>query len=383
MADMIIKMIFWLALFGSVYSYLIYPFILILINSRARTKPGRMISANMPKVSMIITVHNEEHRIREKLKNTLELEYPNDQLEIIVASDGSTDKTNNIVEEYKNKNVKLVEVLDHKGKENAQLHGIEASTGEILVFSDVATQIEKDALIKLVAYFVDETVGAVSSEDRFISKDGSIAGEGAYVKYEMWLRKEESKAAGLVGLSGSFFAARKSICQEWDIYSPSDFNTALNCAKNGMIAVTMPDVHGYYRDLSDSSKEYQRKLRTIIRGLTSISRHKEVLNPFKFGVFAFQVWSHKLLRWAVPWFLIALMITTLLIYSSGIFYSAIFIAQILFYLIVLVALVMPSMRENTFCKIPFFFIQVNLAIAHATILFLGGKRMVTWSPSKR
>lgn len=383
MSDMTITIVFWFAFIGSLYSYLIYPIFLVLISRKIGNGIRHNEVDGYPEVSMIITVHNEENRIREKIQNTLQLQYPGDKLEIIVASDGSTDNTNDIVKEYSNRNVVLVEVPDHKGKENAQLHGIKAASGEIIVFSDVATQIEENALQKLVAYFNSDKVGAVSSEDRFISNEGEIAGEGVYVKYEMWLRKEESKAAGLVGLSGSFFAARKDVCQDWDIYSPSDFNTALNCAKKGMVAVTMPDVHGYYRDLADSSKEYQRKLRTIIRGLTSIVRHKEVLNPFRYGLFAFQVWSHKVLRWAVPWFLLLLLASTIAIYPKGGVYPLILYAQVVFYFLVIIAYVIPLLRNNVFCKIPFFFIQVNLAIAHATILFLLGKRMVTWTPSKR
>jgi len=335
-----------------------------------------------PVVSLIVTVHNEQDRIRDKLENSLALRYPG-EFEILIASDGSTDATNQIVLEYFDRQVKLVEVHDHKGKENAQLQGIHQAKGDILVFSDVATVIEPEAMIRLVEYFNDPAIGAVSSEDKFISQDGSIAGEGAYVKYEMWLRRCESRAAGLVGLSGSFFAARKQVCAEWDIFSPSDFNTALNCARQGMLAVTMPDVFGYYHDLSDPSKEYQRKVRTIIRGITAIARNNEVLSFKQFGLFAFQVWSHKILRWAVPWFMLGLLLCSLLTVDAGGIYLLIFCAQILFYAIVLSAYAIKSLRNHVLFKIPFFFVQVNLAIAHAAVMFFSGKRMYTWAPSKR
>ncbi len=117
-------------------------------------------------------------------------------------------------------------------------------------------------------YFRDPKIGAVSSEDHFVSQDGAVVGEGAYVRYEMWLRRLESDCAGLVGLSGSFFAARASVCQQWDIYSPSDFNTALNCVKQDLIAVTAPDVQGHYKDIVEAKREYQRKVRTVLRGIT-------------------------------------------------------------------------------------------------------------------
>ena len=247
----------------------------------------------------------------------------------------------------------------------------------------MATQIPEDALEKLEAYFQDPQIGAVSSEDRFISKDGSIAGEGAYVKYEMWLRQQESKLAGLVGLSGSFFAARKAVCQVWDIHSPSDFNTALNTARLGLRAVTAPDVLGYYQDLKDPQKEYQRKIRTVIRGMTALSRHSEVLNPQRFGLFAFQVFSHKLMRWLVPWCLIGLLIVSAVIAHESLFYSFALLVQLGFYGVALLAHFLPHLRETSWVKLIYFFVQVNVALLDAAIKFLAGERMTTWKPSAR
>ena len=199
---------------------------------------------SQPSLSLIITAHNEADRIKEKLENTLEINYPQSLFEIIVASDCSTDETDRIVDSYVDRGVRLVRADKRKGKEYAQLCAIRQAKGDILVFSDVATKIEAEALNHLVKHFDDVLIGAVSSEDRFISQDGSIAGEGAYVKYEMWLCRLESSRGGLVGLSGSFFAARKEVCERWDISVPSDFNTALNCAQLGMVAISCSDVVG-------------------------------------------------------------------------------------------------------------------------------------------
>ncbi|KEF32226.1 Glycosyl transferase, group 2 family protein [Marinobacter nitratireducens] len=374
-----IEVLFWVALLGSVYSYFLYPFALSLIPTRVSQM--RQADGYQPRISLIVTAHNEEGRIVKKLENCLAIDYPN--LEIIIASDASTDRTDDIVKGYSQKGVTLARADERKGKEYAQLQAIKAAKGDILVFSDVATDIPTDALQKMVFYFRDDSVGAVSSEDRFITRDGGIAGEGAYVKYEMWLRSLESKRAGLVGLSGSFFAARKEVCQQWDIAAPSDFNTALNCASQKLVAVSAPDVLGYYQDVADSKKEYERKLRTIIRGLTAIERHPEVMNPVRYGWFSFQVLSHKLMRWAVPWFLLLLIVTSVPMADEGGLYSLALFGQLIFYLCVFLAYARPSLRDNKFLKIPFFFIQVNLAIAHATIRFLSGTRMTVWTPSKR
>ena len=251
------------------------------------------------------------------------------------------------------------------------------------MFSDVATHIPPEALHNLVKIFTDPRVGAISSEDRFITEDGKVAGEGAYVKYEMWLRNLESRVHSLVGLSGSFFAARKDVCEDWDIGVPSDFNTALNCVTKEYIAVSAPNVLGYYPNLKDDSREYQRKLRTVIRGMAAIIKKPVVLNPFKLGFFALEVFSHKIMRWLVPWFMLLLLTSTLAIYQGHTFFSFLLIAQLAFYAVALLGYLLPPLRGNAVFKLPFFFFQVNFAIADAGVRFLLGKRITMWEPSKR
>lgn len=373
--------VFWLCLVGVCYSYFIYPGILLLLPKRRHdiVEPAEF----QPSLTIIITAHNEETRIAEKIRNTLALNYPTKLLEILVASDASTDDTDNIVNEFSGQGVKLVRAEERKGKEYAQLQAITAARGEILVFSDVATQIKENTLIALVRQFEDKRVGALSSEDRFLSEDGAVVGEGAYVKYEMWLRKLESDVNGLVGLSGSFFAARREVCQEWDISVPSDFNTALNCARLGFVAVSDPSVVGYYKDVKHGKGEYGRKFRTIVRGIAAVATKPEVLNPAKYGIFAFQVWSHKIMRWAVPWFLLVLLLVSVALVREGWVYQFMLMAQIIFYGLVLSGTFIDKLRDQVFVRIPYYFVQVNIAIAHATIAFLFGKRIVTWNPTKR
>ena len=208
-------------------------------------------------------------------------------------------------------------------------------------------------------------------------------GEGAYIRYEMWLRRQESDRAGLVGLSGSFFAARREVCEDWDIQSPSDFNTALNCAKLGLVAITSPDVIGIYTDVEDPGLEYRRKIRTVIRGITAIARHPEVLNPLRMGLFAFQVWSHKIMRWGVPWFMLAFAVLTLMLQGQGTIYTLALIAQIGFYALALAGWLFVRLRDNTAVRIVYYFVQTNVALAQATVLFVLGRRMTVWTPSRR
>ncbi len=382
---MLLELLLIISLVGASYSYFLYPVLLVLfkkIGIKAKTQINSE-STQTPFVSFIITAYNEEKSIAQKIENTLACEYPQQQLEILVASDGSTDMTNAIVKEFSDQGVRLIEVTERLGKENAQRQAIDAAKGDIIVFSDVSTRIEPHAIQRIVEVFNDQSIGAISSEDRFLSQDGKVVGEGAYVKYEMWLRNLESHINSLVGLSGSFFAARKSICTPWDISVPSDFNTALNSVSHGYRAVSDPELLGFYPDIKSGGKEYQRKLRTVIRGLAALFSKTQVLNPFKFGLFSFQIFSHKLMRWAVPWFLISSFVLNALLLGHGVIFQLIFLGQVLFYVTALVGWLFTRSQSNTLVKLCFFFIQVNLAIFHATLLFIRGKRITKWEPSKR
>ncbi len=377
------KALFYVSAFLCVYSYFIYPLILMLIPVRKKQIHGAAHQKAFPRMSLIITAHNEEKKIAEKLENTLKIEYPRDLLEIIVASDGSTDATDSIVVSYADKGIRLIRVDEHRGKDYAQLSAIQASNGEILVFSDVATCIPKDAFSTLKTAFEDEKVGAVSSEDRFVSRDGRLAGEGAYVKYEMWLRRLESDRAGVVGLSGSFFAARQEVCEHWDALTDGDFNVARNCVRMGLVAISDPAVVGCYSDIKNPEQEYYRKVRTVIRGITAIPRHAWVLNPFNAGLFAFQVWSHKIMRWGVPWFMLVFAATTLMLQGQGGVYVLAMFVQVVFYAVALAGWISERMQQITLVRLVFYFVQTNLALAHAAVAFLSGKRMTAWNPTRR
>lgn len=375
------KLLFWVSLFGVTYSYFIYPAILLLLPKRQKQKPAD--DSYEPQVTLIITAFNEEKRIEEKLLNTLELSYPASKLEILIASDASDDNTDNIVNRYTDKGIRLVRTEQRKGKENAQKLAVESSSGEIIVFSDVATKLQPDSIQTIVSNFSNADVGAVSSVDRFITEDGKLVGEGAYVKYEMWLRDLESSVNSLVGLSGSFFAARRSVCEEWDISIPSDFNTALNSVRKGYVSVSDNNSIGYYTNIKDDSKEYQRKSRTVIRGMSAVARKVAVLNIFKYGLFSFQVWSHKIMRWLVPWFMLGLVISSVFLIEDMIIYRLVLLLQLLFYSLAITGFISKTARKQFLFKIPFFFMQVNIAIAHAAIAFISGKRVTTWKPSNR
>lgn len=336
-----------------------------------------------PKVSFIITAFNEEKRIKEKIENTLMQKYPKDKFEIIVASDCSYDKTDEIVKSYDFKGVKLVRAPERKGKENAQKYAIDIASGDILVFSDVATILQPDSMGSIVQNFNDPTVGCVSSVDKFIDKEGKISGEGAYVKYEMFLRRLETKANSLVGLSGSFFAARREVCLNWATDLQSDFNTVLNSVRTGLRGVLDPETAGYYTNITDEKKEFTRKVRTVLRGISVFMKNLNMLNFIKYGLFSWQLFSHKLCRWLVPFALVVGLFSNACLIRQSDMYVYIFICQCLFYITATVGIRTHLLaRLNTF-KVPSFFVLVNLSILNAWYRYMRGERMVSWDPSKR
>jgi glycosyltransferase involved in cell wall biosynthesis len=330
-----------------------------------------------------VAARNEGRRLAAKLDDVLAQDYPADRLQVIVVSDGSTDDTAAIAGGYAARGVECIELRDRVGKETAQARGIAAARGDILVFTDVATRIGGAGLRGMAAAFQSPGVGAVSSEDRFVTADGRPAGEGLYVRYEMWLRQLESRARGLVGLSGSLFAVRRELCDEWPTDVPSDFVVALRCARRGLKAVSLPEVHGIYSDLKRDSAEFARKRRTALRGMAGLASAMDVLNFRRHGLYALQAWSHKLGRWAVPWFLLGALVTNLLLLDAGAIYRVMLGLQAVGYGMAAGGWIIPGLRRIGLVRIAYFFVLSNAALAVAAVDFLRGRRVVQWEPSVR
>ncbi|MBI5180235.1 MAG: glycosyltransferase family 2 protein [Nitrospirae bacterium] len=401
---MLIELFFLFSIFFILYAYFGYPLILMAISlfRNQNVKKGDIT----PMAAFIITAYNEEKRIREKIENTLKQDYPKDKLEIIIASDCSSDKTDEIIKSYQAQGVKLVRALERRGKENAQRYAVDTAAGDILIFSDVATILKPDGISNIVKNFNDPTVGCVSSEDRFIDSDGKISGEGAYVRYEMFLRNLETKVNTLVGLSGSFFAARKEVCRNWASDLQSDFNTLLNSVKIGLRGVSDPESIGYYKNIANEKKEFDRKVRTVIRGIAVFMKSLPMLNPFKYGFFSWQLFSHKLCRWLVPFAMIIAFLSNFFLILNSFLTSAstlssisssastfdiylyTFLLQLVFYSLAILGIyikysTLASTLTSNLLKIPSFFVLVNLSILNAWYRYLKGERLIAWEPSKR
>lgn len=377
-----LALLFWSSVFMIFFAYLGYPLSLKIFSTwRSFTVRKRYIT---PYTTFIISAYNEEKGIRRKIENTLELDYPKNLIQIIVVSDGSTDGTIQIVREYEKRGIELIELKERKGKESGQNEAVKRARGEILIFSDVATMLDKNGLREIVANFDDPEIGCVSSVDKLLSnEDDKTGGEGFYVKYEMWLRGMESSIKSVVGLSGSFFAARKVVCFDFSTSMQSDFKTLLNSVKMGLRGISDPQVIGYYPDIKDKSKEFYRKVRTVVRGLTVFFNNIEYVNPFRFGIFSYMYVCHKLLRWAVPLFLMIALCTGVYLFKTSAFYKILFGFQLTFYLLALSGITMPKLNSLKIMKVTSFFVMVNISIMIAWIKFLRGERIVLWQSSVR
>ncbi len=375
------RILFWLTLLGATYSYFWYPVLLLILPRRKSL--GAVPPPPIRKIAVVIAARNEASKIHGKLANTLALVRGDFAVDLIVASDASNDDTDRIVLSYAIRGIRLVRSPRRLGKEHAQGLAVTSTDADVIVFTDTGTILDPDALLHLRDAFIDPSVGAVSSVDRFLSPDGTVQGEGVYVRYEMWLRDLETRFYSLVGLSGSFFAARRSVCAQWDDRVQSDFGTALSCVQLGLRAVSDRHLVGYYKNLSDISKEYERKVRTVTRGMNSLRVRLEVLNVTRYGGFSFEIFSHKVMRWATPLFLLMAFATSAEIAFHSHLYLILFVVQLMFYLTPVISRFVPRLRKSGLVRIAIYFVEVNVAILHAAILVLGGHTRLTWEPSKR
>ena len=366
---------FWMCAGLVVYAYAGYPCALLAL-TRLKDRPVQKARIT-PRVSFVIAAHNEEDRIAAKIQNTLQQDYPAHLLEIIVASDCSTDRTDDIVRAF-GRRVWLVRARERRGKEAAQQLAVRAAVGKVLVFSDCATALAPDAVSNIVQNFADPTVGCVSSVDRLIDAHGQESGEGAYVRYEMWLRSLESRVTTLVGLSGSFFAARQSVCRRWAADRQSDFSTLLNAVDMGLRGVLDPDSVGYYRNIADDRREFQRKVRTVVRGIAVLHSNWRMLNPLRYGLFAWQLASHKVCRWLVPFGMLGALISNVFLIGESAWYGFTLSVQVAFY-----AAAAAGWTGAHALRIPMFFVVANLGVLAAWIRYAKGERIASWSPSQR
>lgn len=378
----IIIFMFWVAVSGIVYAYFGYPIILYFLTKFSKRNKLELRTNNnfYPNVSIIIPFHNEENNLPAKIQNLFALNYPQNKLELILVSDGSNDKSEDIVKIYKSKNMHLFRVNTRLGKAAALNLGVTKAKNEIIVFTDASIMLEKDALLNIVQPFNDKKIGCVSGED-YIAEN---SGEGAYGKYELWLRNLESDYSSIVGASGSFYAQRKELVEPFQPGMAPDFLSVLNTVEKGFRAITNPAARGAMKSVKKTSQEFSRKVRTLIRGMEALFYKKNLLNVFKYNKFSFSIISHKMFRWFVPWLMLVAMVSNILLFNIGGYWQVLFYLQVSFYTMAVIASLKILNFQNTIPgKISLYFILSNLAILWAWMKYWYGDSQEIWEPSAR
>jgi cellulose synthase/poly-beta-1,6-N-acetylglucosamine synthase-like glycosyltransferase len=377
--------LFWTSLAGVFYPYLLFPLILIILS--------RVINADVdkraitPKVSMIIAAYNEEESIAAKLDNALALDYPAGSLEIIVASDGSSDKTVEIAGSYSSAGVRCLD-LPRRGKIFALIDAVEASSGEILVFSDANTMFEPRALDMIVRNFADEDVGGVCGNQLHAKAaigDSSGHGEQAYWSYDKWLKTLESRTGSIVSADGAIYAIRKNLFQAPESAAVTDdFAISTRVVERGYRLVYEPEARAYEPPTGHAYKEFSRKVRIINRGLRSVMLRKKLLNPFRYGVYSLTLFSHKISRRLVPVFLVLLFISNFFLFDEHILYLVALLLQAGFYAWAVVSFLLRDKKigQLKIFYLPFFFCMANLAALVSLFNLIIGKRVERWNPQR-
>lgn len=312
----------WISLFLIVYTYLGYPAILWLLARRARIEEtGRLSETSIPSVSLIIAAHNERRVMSEKLTNAESLAYPQDKLEVIVASDGSTDGTNEIVRACPWPSLRLVALPEHRGKAAALNAAVASASGELLVFSDANTLFQSDALHVLVTHFSNPRVGCVSGRLSLVnpSSDEGGRGEGAYWRLETWIKTKESRLGSVIGANGAIYAIRRGLFTEIPVgLINDDFFVSMKVLEQGYRALFEPAAIGQEETAPSLEGEYRRHVRDAAGHFQVLPHLSGLLRPrHKFTSFAF--FSHRILRWLLPFVLMFFSLATLLLSGRAVY----------------------------------------------------------------
>jgi cellulose synthase/poly-beta-1,6-N-acetylglucosamine synthase-like glycosyltransferase len=381
-----IEILFILSTILIIYIYFGYP-VLIAILARIFQKPHVEDPNFMPSVTMVISAFNEEDVIKSKIENSLALDYPGGKIDIVIVSDCSTDKTDEIVRSYDKRGVRLIRLEQRQGKTNGLNNALAAVHTDIVVFSDANAMYESDALRYLVRHFADTNVGYVVGRALYEKAGSSSAGnsEKAYWNLELRLKQWESDFESVVGGDGAIYAIRKELYTDLEKTDINDFVNPLQIVAIGYRGIFESRAVCIEKTANDFGKEFNRKARIVNRSFNGLLRIKKVCNPFRSWRFAFEVISHKLLRWLSPFFLIVQFISALLLSRNG-WIGLMGAMVIAFHGMMAFAALIGSMQDRKKTKgtrllyFPYYFYLVMLASAAGIYKRIRGEVIVIWTP---
>ncbi|HEX8148586.1 MAG TPA: glycosyltransferase family 2 protein [Pyrinomonadaceae bacterium] len=380
-----LEIILWLSVALCVYVYAGYPALLWAL-ARVAGRPPRKGEVT-PAVSVVIAAHNEERQIAAKLDNTLALDYPVGRLEVVVASDGSTDATGEIVARYAARGVRLLP-LARCGKMRALNQAVALASGEVVVFTDANAELEPRALRELLAPFADASVGGVCGNQKYGRAEGDSAGAGEnlYWTYDKYLKHLETQVGSTVAADGSIYALRRELyVQIEDGAQADDFAVSARVVTEGRRRLVYePAAVSYEPPPAKSDMEFRRKVRVANHCMRAILNLRGGLNPFRTGLYAFEMWSHKVLRYAVPLFCLAAFAANAPLAGVSLFYLALFAGQVLFYALALAGYALRRTRRgrSKVLYVPFYFCLANAAALFAVFSLLRGERITVWQPQR-
>ncbi|MBL6448918.1 glycosyltransferase family 2 protein [Fulvivirga sp. 29W222] len=387
----LVEICFWICIFIVVYAYVGYGFLLFLLVKIKRAFGAPKIApsiSNYPEITHVIAAYNEDECIRQKIENSLNLDYPADKLKVLIVTDGSTDETMNIIKSYPQ--VLHYHEDNRNGKIAAVNRVIRFVKSPVVVFSDANTTLNDDAIKNIVRHFNNPKVGLVAGEKRVISKnaDGAAAsGEGFYWKYESKLKQWDSELHSVVGAAGELFAIRT------DLFDPvdeniiiEDFYISLKIAMNGRKVEYEPAAYAMESGSASVKEELKRKIRIAAGGIQAIVKLAPLLNIFKYGMLSFQYISHRVLRWTLaPLALPVIFFTNFYLALNGSqLYQLIFELQVLFYLFSAIGWVLQN--NNLKFKIffiPYYFSMMNYAVYRGFLRYIKGTQSAVWDKAKR
>jgi cellulose synthase/poly-beta-1,6-N-acetylglucosamine synthase-like glycosyltransferase len=381
-----LQIAFWALVVLMLYTLGGYPILLRLLASFRKNAEYPPVD-EQPAVSFIVAAYNEEKNVAAKLDNLRRTEYPVNKVEFIIGSDGSTDATDRLVSEASaaDKRIRFFRLEKRSGK-IAVLHQAAAkATGAILIFTDCSVKTDADIVPKIIACFQDPNVGLVSSRDVWVDeRSGTPLGQREYIDYEMTIRRLESRLNSLVSASGSFFAVRKALFRPYGGDQADDFALPLQVYRQGYKVIHRDDLIGYVPMVASSGAELARRTRIIQAGIRTVLANVALLNPLRYPVFAWQLWSHKVLKWLFPFMVAVNIILAAALWKVSPVYKAIIG---LYALIAALALLGYVAKGDGPLFKPFrtanFLLLSMTAVVTAWYRVLIGNRTVTWEPSHK
>ncbi|MGH9684340.1 MAG: glycosyltransferase [Candidatus Acidiferrales bacterium] len=371
--------LFWVCLAVVAYVYLGYP-LLLALGAFGRPRPVNKAAIH-PLVSIIVPARNEESVIEAKLNNLLASDYPRDALEILIGSDGSSDRTEEIAGRFAGNGIGLISFPQQVGKSVMQNRLVAAACGSILVFTDADCFFSLGTLSSVIANFADSRVGLVTARPRYQNEGETdiAANERLYLRYESWLRNQESERGILAMGSGSLLSMRRPLWQPLHPNRGEDFVLPLAVARAGLRSILESQAIVTTRlTQTRPASMLQLKSRIVSKDFPGLFANADLLNPLKHGRIALALWSHKLLRWLVPVFLIALFGSNVLLLGRP-FFKITLLLQALFYALALAGCLLRE-HPPRLVSIPFSFCLVNLAAAHGIFKCLFRKTSGQWNP---